>query len=300
MMFACSEVFQANMVSSSYQRFLVLFFGTAAVALISAQAQTASASPHRIALETVAGSQSLRDGSEIQAGTASLRITALRDDILRVRVAPSGAVHEEASWAVLPGPRSKSVDVQLSGDAASVGFRTASLDVRVERTPLRLVVRDLDGNIISADAAGRTTTFFQLGGFSVYKNMPTDEHYFGLGDKTGSFDRRNQAYTLGNTAVDFQESVDPIYKSIPFFMGINGGRSYGLFLDNTWRTWFDFGKQSRDSYSFGAEGGPLDYYLLYGPTPKQVVEGYAYLTGTPPLPPLWSLGFQQSLSSYTP
>src|SRR5229473_788489 len=97
-----------------------------------------------------------------------------------------------------------------------------------------------------------------------------------------------QVYTLWNTDVGFQESVDPIYKSIPFFMGINGGRSYGLFLDNTWRTWFDFGKQSRDSYSFGAEGGPLDYYLLYGPTPKQVVEAYAYLTGTPPLPPLWA------------
>src|SRR5258708_37727560 len=162
MMFACSEVFQANMVSSSYQRFLVLFFGTAAVALISAQAQTASASPHRIALETVTGSQSLRDGIEIQAGTASLRITALRDDILRVRVVPGGALPEDASWAVLPGPRSKSVDVQPSGDASSVGFRTPSLDVRVERTPLRLVVRALDGNMISADPVGRAATFFPL------------------------------------------------------------------------------------------------------------------------------------------
>ena len=94
--------------------------------------------------------------------------------------------------------------------------------------------------------------------------------------------------------------LDPLYKSIPFFLAISGGRSYGLFLDNTWRTWFDFGKQARDAYAFGSEGGPLDYYLIYGPTPKQVVEGYAWLTGTPPLPPLWSLGFQQSRYSYTP
>ena len=48
------------------------------------------------------------------------------------------------------------------------------------------------------------------------------------------------------------------------------------------------------------KAGPLDYYLIYGPTPKQVVEGYAYLTGTHPLPPLWTLGFQQSRYSYTP
>src|SRR6202022_3491777 len=145
------------MVSYSSQRFRVFFFGTA-VALISAQAQTASASRPRIAVETITGSQSLRDGIEIQAGTANLRIIALRDNIIRVRVAPGGALPEDASWAVLPGPRSKSVDVQPNGDASSVGFRTASLDVRVERTPLRLVVRDLEGKIISAAAAGHATT----------------------------------------------------------------------------------------------------------------------------------------------
>ena len=136
--------------------------------------------------------------------------------------------------------------------------------------------------------------------FSIHKAMPSDEHYFGLGDKAGTFDRRNQAYTLWNTDIGTQESIDPIYKSIPFFLAIGGGRNYGIFLDNTWRSWFDFGKQERDTYSFGAEGGPLNYYLIYGANPKQVVEGYTYLTGTHPLPPLWTLGFQQSRYSYTP
>jgi alpha-glucosidase len=292
----------------SSRKFLVFCFG-AAIALNSAQAQTIAASQPGIALEAVAGSNPRRDGIDlqigasqagaVQAGSASLRITALRDDILRVRITPGSSFPEDASWAVLSGPRSKSVDVQAVQDAVSVGFRTAALEVRVERSPLRLVVRDRAGNIISADAVGRPTKF-QAGGFSVYKTMPSDEHYFGLGDKAGTFDRRNQAYTLWNTDIGTQESIDPIYKSIPFFLAIGGGRSYGLFLDNTWRTWFDFGKQARDAYSFGAESGPLDYYLIYGPNPKQVVEGYAYLTGTHPLPPLWALGFQQCRYSYTP
>ncbi len=279
-------------------KFLVFCFG-AAIALGSAQAQTTTRSQTCTTLEAVTGSRPRRDGIDVQAGVASLRITALRDDILRVRIAPGSAFPEDASWAVLSQPRNKSVDVQPTQDVASVGFRTAALEVRVERSPLRLVVRDLAGDIISADAIGRPTTF-QAGGFSVYKTMPLTEHYFGLGDKAGTFDRRNQAYTLWNTDIGTQESIDPIYKSIPFFLGIGDGRSYGLFLDNTWRAWFDFGKQTRDAYSFGAEGGPLNYYLIYGPNPKQVVEGYAYLTGTPPLPPLWALGFQQSRYSYTP
>jgi alpha-glucosidase len=283
----------------SCPRFLVLFFGIAVAAVGSAPAQTAVASPHGTTLEAVTGSHPLPDGIELQASSAILRITALRDDIVRVRISADGALPEDASWAVLPGPRSKSVDVQPIQDAASVGFRTATLDVRVESSPLRVIIRDLAGSVISADAVGRPVKF-QLDGFSISKQMPADEHYFGLGDKTGSFDRRNQAYTLWNTDIGPQESVDPLYKSVPFFLAISGTRSYGMFLDNTWRTWFDFGKQARDAISLGAEGGPLDYYFLYGPTPKQVVESYAYLTGMPPLPPLWALGFQQSRYSYTP
>ncbi len=263
-------------------------------------AQNPSSAPQpRVALESVTSAQPLRDGIVIKAGQATLHITALRDDILRVRIAPGNTLPEDASCAVLPGPRTKTVDVRPMENPTAVGFRTASLDVRIERTPLRLVVRDLAGNVICADALDRPTEFTH-GGFSVSKDMPADEHFFGLGDKTGSFDRRNQAYTLWNTDFGIQESADPIYKSIPFFLAISGGRSYGLFLDNTWRTWFDFGKQARNAYSFGAEGGPLDYYFINGPTPKQVVERYVYLTGTPPLPPLWALGFQQSRYSYTP
>ncbi len=284
------------MIQSSRQDFIIFLLVAAFLALNSASAQTSKPS---VTIEAVTASQSRRDGVDIQAGAATLRITALRDDLLRVRIAPGSTLPEDASWAVLPAPRSKSVAVQPVQDASSVGFRTAALEVRVERNPLRVVVRDLAGNVISSDAIGRPAKF-QLGGFSVHKTMPGDEHYFGLGDKAGTFDRRNQAYTLWNTDVGTQESIDPIYKSIPFFLAIGGGRSYGLFLDNTWRTWFDFGKQSRDTYSFGAEGGPLDYYLIYGQTPKQVVEGYTYLTGTHPLPPLWALGFQQCRYSYTP
>ncbi len=277
------------------------------VATTAAHAQTDAAgvaqpitpAPPIISLDKVVNFRTRPDGIDVQAGAALMRITALTDDIVRVRVAPGNALPEDASWAVLAPARRKSVNVQPSGDAAYVGFRTASVELRVERNPLRIVLRDLAGQVICADAIGRPTRF-QHGGFSAYKAMPGDEHYFGLGDKTGTFDRRGQSYTLWNTDVGPQESIDPLYKSIPFFLAIHQGRGYGLFLDNTWRTWFDFGKQARDSYAFGAESGPLDYYLLNGPTPKEVIERYAYLTGTPPLPPLWALGFQQSRYSYTP
>jgi alpha-glucosidase len=286
-------------MSFSHQRFFLVFSlalsGTAGLAV----SQTAPTPPQAITLDAVTGADPLHDGIQIQAGTAILRITAVRDDIVRVRISAEGTLPEDASWAVLPETRTKSVDVQPAQDTAWVGFKTAALDVRVERNPLRIVIRDSSGIVLSADAVGRPAKF-ELGGFAVSKQMSGGDHFFGLGDKTGGFDRREQAYTLWNTDIGPQESVDPLYKAIPFFLDISGARSYGIFLDNTWRTWFDFGKTVRDAYSFGAEGGPLDYYFIYGPAPKQVVEGYAYLTGKPPLPPLWALGFQQSRYSYTP
>ncbi|HUX43468.1 MAG TPA: glycoside hydrolase family 31 protein [Terracidiphilus sp.] len=255
--------------------------------------------PAAVEVDAVTAAHALPNGVQIQAGTAQLRITALREDIVRIREADGPQLPEDASWAVLPGPREASVAVEPIDNASAVGFRTAKLEVLVERKPLRLVIRDRDGHTLCADALGRPTEF-RKGGFTVYKQMPDDEQFYGLGDKAGSFNRRSQAYTLWNTDIGPQESTDPLYKSIPFFLAITGGRTYGLFLDNTWRTWFDFGKQARDAYAFGSEGGPLDYYFIYGPTTKQVVEDYAYLTGKPPLPPLWALGFQQSRYSYSP
>ncbi len=131
--------------------------------------------------------------------------------------------------------------------------------------------------------------------------MPLDEHYFGLGDKPGPLDRREQAFTLWNTdAYSFQESTDPVYKSIPYYISFRSGHALGVFLDNTWRSSFDFGKTVPNVVSFGAVDGPLDYYVFYGPSPKQVLSEYAWLTGTMPLPPMWALGYQQSRFSYVP
>ena len=97
------------------------------------RAQTAPAPQSGVTIDSVTNSQALRDGIQIDAGPSSLRLTALRDDIIRVRISPTNALPEDASWAVLPESRSKSVAVQAMQDSAFVGFRTAALEVRVEQ-----------------------------------------------------------------------------------------------------------------------------------------------------------------------
>jgi alpha-glucosidase len=238
----------------------------------------------------------LNNGIEVTVGALHEQITALRDDVLRVRIWRGNTAPEDASWAVLPESRHSSVRTTPDNNANHFGFRTDALIVEVDNQTLQLTIRDQAKNIVQQDAR---PVRFDGDAFRIYKTMPLDEHYFGLGDKTGPLDRRDQAFTLWNTdAYRFQESTDPIYKAIPYFMTYRAGLAAGVLLDNTWRTSFDFGKESPAAYSFGAVAGPVDYYFFYGPSPKQVVQTYAWLTGAPTLPPLWALGFQQSRYSY--
>jgi alpha-glucosidase len=273
---------------------IIFFFLCQTSYTVWAQVIQPAAALHPVAVQ--ATSVALPNGIEVQAGDFILKVTALREDVLRVTMARGGSMPEDASWAVLSGARHSSVPVTIDSTSDHFGFRTHALIVEIDSKTPELTIRDMAGNIIQQDAR---PIRFDGDAFRIYKTMPLDEHYFGLGDKTGPLDRRDQAFTLWNTdAYRFQESTDPIYKSIPYFMTYRAGQATGILLDNTWRTSFDFGKESAGIYSFGAVNGPVDYYLFYGPTSKQVVEAYAWLTGTPPLPPLWALGFQQSRYSY--
>ena len=232
-------------------------------------------------------------GLQLSDTTLTLRVDALRPDVLRVRLYPNNHPAEDASWAVLPASRTASIAVTPE----PAGFSTA--DLRVTVTPdLRLTVSDLAGHVLQSDAL---PVAWSPQGFTVTKTKSPVDHFFGLGDKPGPLDRAGEAFTMWNTdSFGWQESTDPIYKSIPFFLEMHDGRTLGVLFDNTYRTFFDFGRQNPAQYTFSAPDGPLDYYLLYGPEPKHVVETYAWLTGPTPLPPLWSLGYQQSRYSYYP
>ncbi len=241
---------------------------------------------------------------EAQSGQVRLEITALRDDIIRVR-AGRGALGEDASWAVSSAARHDLSPMETTEMGEEVVLRTHALTIHLDRANLHLRVEDQAGRVVLDDAAGAALSFNPQDvpgaqGFALRKAMPPDAHYFGLGDKTGPLDRRGGSFVLWNTdAYQFGEATDPLYKSIPFVLGVQpSGLSFGLLADDTWRLSVDFGKAERDTLRIGADGGAVDYYVMAGADPKAVVKAYAYLTGAPPLAPLWSLGFQQSRYSY--
>ncbi len=234
------------------------------------------------------------DDLTVNANKLSVTVSALGEATLRVRIAPQGNLPEDASWAVPAAARAARAKASIS----ATSLTTARLRAVVDPATLALRVEDLAGHAILSDAA----LPFQRDGtqFTLRKALALGEHIYGLGDKTGGLDRRGKAYVGWNTdSYGFKSHDDPIYKTIPFFISSGGdGGAYGVLLDNSFRSWFDFGQRQDDVIAFGAEDGPIDYYIIAGPTLPDVVRRYTDLTGKAPLPPRWALGYQQSRWSY--
>lgn len=134
----------------------------------------------------------------------------------------------------------------------------------------------------------------------VLKKMQGDEAFYGLGDKTGFLNKRGYEYEMWNSDIpDPQvDSFKALYKSIPFYIALRKECVYGLFYDNTYRSYFDMGKESDEYYLFGAEQGNLNYYYVAGDSIKTIIKNYTYLTGRTYVPQIWTLGYQQSRWGY--
>jgi len=240
-------------------------------------------------------------GNQITLGSsqALVSITALASDLVRVRMTPGARFGPDYSYAVIKTDWPE-LRVEFSGSGNARVVRTPELEVRLQLAPFRISFYDRSGHLIAKDA-DRLGMAWDGARVHCWKWMPSDEQYFGLGEKSGQLEKRGHAYVMWNTdAYGWGNSTDPLYESVPFFIGLRGGRAYGLFFDNTWRSSFDMGVEAPDQYSFGAEGGELNYYFFYGPDPKKVIQRYTELVGRMPLPARWAIGYHQSRYSYYP
>ena len=238
-----------------------------------------------------------RDKLTARAGPAIVSVQLLADDLLRVRLNPTGSFDADRSWAVVgvswTPPKADFVE---SPEALTIA--TSKLRVVLSKDPLRIRVFDASGALICSDDSVRGMSWAGSE-VRVWKTMPPGEEYLGFGEKAGRLFRRGTAMTMWNSDIPgYAADTDPLYESIPFFLAFNHGRSYGIFFDNTWRSSFDMGKELAGAYSFGAEGGELNYYVFTGPAPADVLARFTQLVGHMPLPPRWALGYQQCRWSY--
>ncbi len=239
---------------------------------------------------------------------AKVEISFFDQTAVRVRVAPNGTFERDFSYAFDYSVDRKIPDVKVSQQNGEI-ILTNSLGtkVSVKKSPLLITIYNDSGEAVCQDDVKHPAMFDDATGEIKATKLRRSEveTYYGFGEKAFAGMSRNGEYIVNwNTdTFGYPVGTDPIYESIPFFYALHDGKSYGFFFNNTFRTYFDMGKTSPERYSFGADGGELDYFVFTGGKEgslKKVLEDYANLTGKTPLPPLWALGNQQSRWSYFP
>lgn len=204
---------------------------------------------------------------------------------------------DDFSYAVVGSP----ADTEFSVKENSVlELKTDQIVLRISKSPVRFTFLTSEGVVINEDDKGFGTSW-NGEQVTTYKAIQDGERFIGLGEKTGPLDRRGNGYQNWNTDnFGYSTSADPLYCTTPFYIGVHHGLSYGIFFDNSYKSFFNFGASNNRFASFSADAGEMDYYFIHSPSVGEILAHYTTLTGRMEMPPLWSIGYQQCRYSYYP
>jgi alpha-glucosidase len=241
-------------------------------------------------------------GIEGKTAAAIFDIHAYSNNTIRVRVSKNKSFNN-FSYALTDNQMPSFRDLAVEDKGSSILLSTAAINVEIEKEPsFRVIFKNKKGEIINEDVKGDAFgTSFIGDKVSVYKKLQEGERFVGMGEALGNLDKRGTGITLNNT--DTYKYGDPrlsMYISIPFYMGIHHQQVYGMFYNNSYKSFFNFGLSTPGFTSVNMDGGDADYFFLYDESVGKILEHYSSLTGRMQLPPMWSMGYHQSRCSYYP
>lgn len=133
---------------------------------------------------------------------------------------------------------------------------------------------------------------------SVQHSLGVGDNVYGLGERFTAFVRNGQSVDVWNE--DGGTSSEQAYKNVPFYIVHGGpGPSYGVFVNHTGRVSMEVASEAVERVQFSVQARSVEYLVILGPTPKEVLARYTALTGRPVVPPAWSFGLWLSTSFVT-
>jgi alpha-D-xyloside xylohydrolase len=190
-----------------------------------------------------------------------------------------------------------SPEVTMAVEDARATFTSGPLTARVSTDGPWSVTFEAGGRVLTSsgarsigvvsDADDRHFVHEQL-------NLGVGEYVYGLGERFGAFIKNGQVVDTWNE--DGGTTSELAYKNVPFYLSNHG---YGVFVDHPEKVSFEIGSEVVSRAQFSVEGQKLTYYVIHGPTPKDVLRTYTALTGRPARVPAWSFGLWLSTSFTT-
>ncbi|SIS74129.1 glycoside hydrolase family 31 protein [Alicyclobacillus vulcanalis] len=225
----------------------------------------------------------------------SLGVMAIDAEVLRVAILGPTGDWPKSTPAIVEDVSSGLPWRLERGDRAAALVSEAGWRVEIDQVDGTWCVAHRD---LASKLAGLTWYRAKRGGACTFRSAE-DARFYGLGEKPGPLDKRNEAYTMWNSDVyaPHVPEMEALYLSVPFVIRLEQQQVIGIFVDNPGRSRFDFRSRHPD-VEIATERGGLDVYFIFARSLKDAIRRYTALTGRMPLPPRWALGYHQSRYSY--
>jgi alpha-D-xyloside xylohydrolase len=261
-------------------------------------------------------------GDTLGGPVLTVRLSSPLPDVIRVRVShfeggmdlgphfrilphdpsfdedPSPSLRLEDSGARGSTPedsKGEGVSCAYSVGEEEILFSSGALSARVNRKSWGIDFV-AEGKVVTR-SPGRSTALFLKDEEKYLQDqlsLGVGENVYGLGERFTAFVKNGQVVDIWNK--DGGTNSEQAYKNIPFYMT---NRGYGVFVNDPGPVSFEIGSERTSRVAFSVPGNVLEYFVIYGPTPKEVLRKYTALTGRPALPPAWSFGLWLSTSFTT-
>ncbi|MEV3999635.1 alpha-xylosidase [Streptomyces halstedii] len=246
-----------------------------------------------------------RRGDTLNAPLITVEAHAPAEGVIGVRLTHHAGKRRRGPDFALPGAAAPAADGQASGSAATTRTEGTTAELTSGPLTLRLPTEgafgleflDQDGRVLTA-AGPKGSAFATLGDGSHHMvaqlALGVGETVHGLGERFTPYVKNGQ--TVDIWQADGGTSSEQAYKNVPFYLS---SRGYGVFVNHPGKVSFEVGSEAVGHVQFSVEDQSLEYFVVAGPTPKDVLARYTALTGLPALPPAWSFGLWLSTSFTT-
>ncbi|MCL2092837.1 MAG: alpha-xylosidase [Treponema sp.] len=234
-------------------------------------------------------------GNTLNTMLLTIRYSSPMKNIIRVRIShhegglnrgPQFKLHRQTGY----NPR-----VRITKEGASLESGDLSVKVRKGEDWYNEFIGE--GRVLTKNESKSTGYMIDkdLGGFVKEElNLSVGELVYGLGERFGPLIKNGQVVDIWNA--DGGTASEQAYKNVPFYMT---NRGYGIFINDPGKVSLEIGSEKTARVQFSVPGEVLEYYIIYGPHPKAILELYTALTGRPPQLPEWSYGLWLSTSFTT-
>lgn len=238
-----------------------------------------------------------------------VNIEIWQDNIFRVWYSMDGSYHDhleglpEEYHMLIGKPGQVKWDVT---DCQQVLYiSTESIDILIEKEVFRITAKQKDGKLFYRQRRNDifTSDIFDLGigykdeRYAAFEalELEYDEEIYGLGERFDAVARKGRSTDFYNKDAIGTTSTRT-YVNIPFYFST---KKYGVFLNSTARTEWEIGTKDASALGISVMDQQMDYFVIHGHSPKEILKGYLSLTGFAPMPPVWSFGLWMSRNSYT-